>query len=428
MARLRFVHAADLHLDSPFRGIRSEAPEYVAESLRRATFDAYENIVSLCIREQADALLVAGDIYDGADRSLRAQLKFVDGLTRLGTAGIRSFICHGNHDPLDGWEARLALPPGCERFGSEVSGGPVFPEEPQRAMVYGVSYPTREVRQNLAPLFQSMLVPLSAGFNLGLLHANVGGNPDHDSYAPCSVADLADAGLDYWALGHVHTCQVLRQERPTVVHPGNSQGRHPLETGERGVYLVEVDDYGAVSLDFRPVDVVRWETLAVDITGLEAAQELLDAVDYAVASLAEAAGGRPVVFRLSLTGRGSLHHWLRRPGTTGELLEQFNIQYANAQPWLWCERIQTETASPVDRQQVAQREDFTGDLARLSDQLRNDPAALAELRDLLRPLYSNSNAAAYLRSHLPPDGELLELLDAAEKECLASLVSEEDED
>ncbi len=429
MARLRFVHAADLHLDSPFRGIRSEAPEYVADSLRRATFDAYENIIALCLRESVDALLVAGDIYDGADRSLRAQLKFVDGLNRLDGAGIRSFICHGNHDPLDGWEARLSLPPGCVRFGPEVTGEPVFADEPERATVYGVSYPTREVRENLTPLFTQ--ASLDGGFGIGLLHANVGGNSNHDSYAPCSVTDLAETGLDYWALGHVHTRQVLRQERPTVVYPGNPQGRHPLETGERGVYLVEVDDYGAVSLEFSPVDMVRWETLEVGIAALEAEQELLDAVDSATAACADAAGGRSVVFRLALAGRGPLHLWLRSAGTVEELRERVNEQYApstsSGQAWLWCERIQADTASPVDREQVELREDFAGDLARLGGELRGDPAALGELRDALRVLYANSNAAPYLRNHLPSDEELLELLAAAEDECLASLVHEEDE-
>ena len=428
MTRLKFVHAADLHLDSPFRGIRSEAPDYVADTLRRATFDAYENIISLCLREGVDALLVAGDVYDGADRSLRAQLKFVDGLARLDGAGIRSFVCHGNHDPLDGWEARLSLPPGCVRFGPEVSGEPVFPGEPERAAVYGVSYPQRVVTENLALRFNGQV---SSGFSIGLLHCNVGGNTGHDNYSPCTVSDLAETAIDYWALGHVHTRQVLRQERPTVVYPGNPQGRHPLETGERGVYLVEVDDYGAVSLDFRPVDVVRWETLEVGIAGLDTEQELLDAVDSAVASCAEYAGGRSVVFRLTLAGRGPLHRWLRSPGTVDELRERVNEQYApstsSGQAWLWCERIQADTASPVDREQVALREDFAGDLARLGGELRDDPGALAELRDSLRSLYANSNAAPYLRSYLPSGEELMELLAAAEDECLASLVDEEDE-
>ncbi len=424
MARLRFIHAADLHLDSPFRGLRTEAPPHVAVAMQRATFEAYENIIGLCVREQVDALLVAGDVYDGADRSLRAQLKFVDGLNRLDAAGIRSFICHGNHDPLDGWEAQLDLPPRCVRFGPEVTGEPVFPEEPERATVYGISYPTREVRQNLSPRFAEAVA--GPGFNIGLLHANVGGNSDHDSYAPCSVIDLADTSINYWALGHVHTRQVLRPERPTVVYPGNPQGRHPGETSARGVYLVEVDDYGAVSLDFHPVDVVRWERLEVPIAGLETQQELLDAVDDAIAVCTDASGGRPVVYRLMFTGRGPLHLWLRRPGTAADLLEQINSQNAFADRWLWCERIQTDTASLVDRERAAGREDFVGDLARLSAVLLDDPNALDELRDELRVLFVNSNAGPYLRNHLPSDDVMRELLDAAMDECLAALVNEED--
>ena len=429
MARLRFVHAADLHLDSPFRGIRSEAPDYVADTLRRATFDAYENIIELCIRERADALLVAGDIYDGADRSLRAQLKFVDGLNRLDAAGIRSFVCHGNHDPLDGWEARLALPPGCVRFGPEVTGEPVFPDAPERAAVYGISYPRREVRENLSPLFRGLSVSNAGanGFNIGLLHANVGGHPDHDSYAPCSVADLADTGLDYWALGHVHTRQVLRQERPAVVYPGNSQGRHPLETGERGVYLVEVDDYGALRMEFYPVDVIRWETLDVGIAGMETEQELLNAVNAAADATLESAEGRSVITRLALTGRGSLHSSLRRGDTLDELLAQLNGRYAAARQWFWCERINRDTASPVDREQAAQRQDFVGDLARIGTELRENPDELATLRELLRPLYTNSNARQYLGSSaLPSDDELRELLATAEDECLSGLVADEE--
>ena len=424
MARLRFVHAADLHLDSPFRGIRSEAPVHVADALHRATFEAYENIISLCLRESVDALLVAGDIYDGADRSLRAQLKFVDGLNRLDEAGIRSFICHGNHDPLDGWEARLDLPPGCVRFGPEVTGVPVFPDEPERATVYGVSYPQQVVTDNLALRFQ---VHESSGFNVGLLHANVGGNSAHDNYSPCTVADLAATGIDYWALGHVHTRQVLRQERPAVVYPGNPQGRHPLESGPRGAYLVEVDDSGAIRMEFRAVDVVRWENVEVNISGLEAAQELLHAIDDAVALCAEGSEGRPVVFRLSLTGRGRLNRWIRSAGTLDDLLEQVHNQHTYAHPWLWCERIQVSTGSPVDRQQAALREDFVGDLARVSAAIQGDPAELEELRLQLRLLYTNSNARQYLgNSSLPSDDELRELLATAAAECLAGLVDDEE--
>ena len=425
MPKLRFVHAADLHLDSPFRGIRAQAPENVAQTLHRATFDAFENIINLCIREQVDALLVAGDVYDGADRSLRAQLKFVDGLKQLDSAGIRSFICHGNHDPLDGWEARLDLPAGCVRFGPDVTAEPVFPDEPQRATVYGISYPRREVRENLSPLFRQVVS--GSGFNIGLLHANVGGDPNHDSYSPCSVADLEIAPIDYWALGHVHTRQALREQGPAVVYPGNPQGRHPGETGARGVYLVEVEDSGPPRLEFHAMDVVRWETLSLDIAGLETEQALIDAVSDRAESALEASEGRPVVFRLALAGRGTMHRWLRREDTVDDLLEQLNSRYANSNPWLWCERIQLDTASPVDREQAARREDFTGDLARLCTELRENPEALVELQESLQELYGASRARRYLNGFLPDGPELLEILTAAEAECLAELVGEEDE-
>ena len=423
MSKLRFVHAADLHLDSPFSGLRAVAPDEVSSTLRRATFDVYDNIVDLCIEERVDALLVAGDVYDGADRSLRAQLKFVDGLRRLDEAGIRSFICHGNHDPLDGWEARLDLPDGCVRFGPDVTGEPVFPKDPERATVYGISYPQRDVRENLSPRFRDLP---NGGFKIGLLHANVGGNTDHESYAPCTVSDLEETSIDYWALGHVHTRAVLRGQNPAIVYPGNPQGRHPNEPGERGVYLVEVDESGVVDLEFRAVDVVRWETREVDIAGLGDEQRVLDAVYGVADSALDGAGVRPVVLRLVLTGRGAMDRWLRRPGTLDDVLDRLNGEYAGGRPWLWCERIQLETGSPVDREQVMRREDFASDLARLVDELVRNPEALDQLRQPLRDLYETQRARRYLRELLPGDEELREIIAAAEEECLAELSDEGD--
>ena len=166
--------------------------------------------------------------------------------------------------------------------------------------MYGISYPRREVRENLLPLFRPAVS--GGGFNIGLLHANVGCNPNHDSYSPCSVADLEGARIDYWALGHVHTRQVLRDQGPTVVYPGNPQGRHPFETGVRRGYLVEVDDSGAPQLEFHTVDVVRWEIVSVDIAGLETEQALIDAISNRVESVLAESDGRPVVFRLALPG------------------------------------------------------------------------------------------------------------------------------
>ena len=423
MPLIRFVHAADLHLDSPFVGIRSVDAD-IASVLAEATFKAYDNIIDICIREQVDALLVAGDVFDGADRSLRAQLRFVDGLRRLDEAGIRSFVCHGNHDPLDGWESRLELPPGCHRFGPQVEHVPVFPEAPERVVVHGVSYPQREVRENLIPSFEK------AGpgpFHIGLIHANVDNNTAHDPYAPCSLSDLVETGYDYWALGHVHTREILRESGPTVVYPGNSQGRHVNEAGARGVYVVEVSDVREVHVEFRAVDVVRWESAEISITDLETEQQLLDAIDDRLTTLQIEADDRHLVVRLSLTGSGGLHSTLMRPNYVEEMLEDVNAQWRSRSPFIWCERIEHSTAPAFDRDKRAMGSDFVADLLRLSDAVRLDQAALGEMNGMLDELYSGGNPGRYLRGNAPTIEDMNQLVAEAEALCLAELMEEDAE-
>ena len=193
-----------------------------------------------------------------------------------------------------------------------------------------------------------------------------------------------------------------------------------------GVYLVEMDQDSTARLEFHPVDIVRWDTQERDITGLETEHQVLDAIGELAYTALEAAEGLSVVLRMALTGRGPMHRFLRQPESVSAILEQLNEQYANAEPWLWCDRLQVDTASSVDREQVARQEDFTGDLVRLASEMQASPSALAELRELLRELFLTSNASSHLRSFLPSDDELRELLTTAEDECLAALVDDED--
>ena len=420
--RLRFVHAADLHLDSPFTGLKSAAPDNVARLLYEATFDAYTNIIDLCISERVDALLVAGDIYDSADRSFRAQHRFIAGLQQLDNAGIRSFVCHGNHDPLDGWEARLDYPPSCHRFGSEFEAVPVFADEPDRAVVHGISYPTRDVYDNLA----LRLGWVDDGpFSIGLMHANVDNNPGHDLYAPCSLDDLVRSGIDYWALGHVHTRQVLSERSPTVVYPGNSQGRHPNETGARGAYLVEVDDDRSVQMEFRAMDTVRWERTRIDIGAIETEQELLDALDERMLLLLDTADGRPVIARVTLSGRGELHRFLRRAYSAAAMTENLNENWVSRTPFLWCERIDVETASPFDRSARLAGSDFLAEALRAVDQAKDDPELLSRLSDGIPDLFEHRRFRAHLPGSAPADEEVAVLIDEAEA-IIVDLLAEDD--
>lgn len=405
----RFVHAADLHLDSPFSGLSGSAPEGVAEILRNATFQAYEAIIELCIDERAEALLIAGDIYDGADRSLRAQRRFIGGLDRLHQAGIRSFVCHGNHDPLDGWEAGLNVPGSCHRFGASIEGVPYDSADPSRGTVYGMSYPRQAVKENIARHFRRDRV---GGIAIGLLHCNVGNDTGHEPYAPCTLADLEATGMDYWALGHVHTAQVLRPQSPAIVYPGNPQGRHPNETGPRGVYLVNIDDAGRVSVEPRYVDVVRWETLTVSIDGLSVFQDLLDLIETAVNNALEQADGRHLLYRLVLSGNGELHADLQRSGVLEDIRSAHNELLGS--PFAWCGRIESQTRPVFDRQQAIEAGDFLSEVLALVDSAREDPGLQSELAEGLDPFYNHNQARKYLKDARPSGDEFGQLLTEAE--------------
>jgi DNA repair protein SbcD/Mre11 len=418
MPRLRFVHAADLHLDSPFHGLRSVNPD-IGQILQQATFQAYTNIIELCMDEQVDALLVAGDIYDGADRSLQAQLRFYQGLGKLNDAGIASFICHGNHDPLNSWLAQLKRPPLSRQFRETVEAVPLDPGAPERAIIYGFSYPRRDVTSNIAKTFRH---DRERGFAIGLLHANVGGDTDHANYAPCTLEDLAATDIDYWALGHIHKHRVLQHQEPIVVYPGNPQGRHPNETGERGVYFVEVDDNGHVTLQFRSVDVVRWEAVTMDISDMDNDQDLVDLLPQRLED-AVAAAERSVICRVRLVGRGPLHRTLQRDGYLESLRIALNGTGEQRLPFFWCERVVDATMAPLDREARRQAGDFLGTVLRSIDSLRDDPNELTDIRKTIDDLFKSTRFRKYF-----PDGyndtDLINLLRDAEEHIVTALVDE----
>lgn len=423
MSLLRFVHAADLHLDSPFSGLKANAPSNVAEALQKATFEAYENIIDLCIAEQVDALLVAGDIFDSADRSLRAQRAFVSGLEQLHEAGVRSFICHGNHDPLDGWEAQLTYPPSCHRFGRQFECVPVIEQSPETAVVYGISYPVREVRENLVEQLGKVD---SSPFSIGLLHANVGGNTDHDAYAPCTLSDLEQSGVDYWALGHVHARQILREGGPTIVYPGNPQGKNPTETGTKGVFLVNVDDNANIDLEFQCTDAVRWVHLKLDISELQTEQELLDEIGELVQEALTEAQFRSVVARLTLSGRGPLSDSLRQANFIDDVRSSINEDWSDRSPFAWCERIENRSAAPFNRRERMAGSDFLAEFLRLCDRAKAD----LQLQDQLRASFNDLLEHRRYRRDLPEDllteTDLPALIDEAELVALDLLTSDEE--
>ena len=426
MHNFSFIHAADLHLDSPFRGITTEST-MVANALRSATFEAYKNLIDRCIREKVDFLVIAGDVYDGADRSVRAQLCFLDGLKTLCDHGIPAYVVHGNHDPLDGWASTIDWPDNVTIFGGEhvetyrveVDGEPI-------AVVSGLSYKQRREHRNLAKQFT---LDESGLFQIGLLHCNCGGSTGHEDYAPCRLEDLTQKGINYWALGHVHERQILCSD-PYVVYSGNIQGRSIRESGRRGCYLVHVENGVTVDLEFLQLNAVIWCSSSVSIETIRSLDGLERTISQECEDLSKAASGQPVVCRLELTGRGPLYNELRRDNTLPEILERAQLEGLSSDPFVWLQKLEMRCLPEIDFEKRREMDDLLGQVLRKCEDYRRlgieNGKDRQNLIDLLKPalngLYGNSRAAKVLD---PLSAEaLLQILDEAELLCVDLLDSE----
>jgi exonuclease SbcD len=377
--RFSFIHAADLHLDSPLTGL-GQAPH--AEALKDATLAAFDAVVARALACDAAFVVLAGDLYDGPEHGLRAQLRFQAGLERLSERGVEVFIAHGNHDPKGGrWDLIRRWPPGVHVFPPglpatrEVTrGGAVL------ARVHGVSYAERHTQDNLARRF-----PRGApdALDVAVLHCNVGGDPNHGDYAPCTLDDLLVSGLDYWALGHVHRHRVLARGPTWVVYPGCTQGRgfKPGEVGPKGAVEVVVD--GGAVVDVLPfsTDRVRFLEVEVDIAPLADAGDLQRALDAAARRLAAANPDVTLALRGRLTGRGGLHARLRPVSARQELLAELS---RDADAWVWT-ALDDQTAPLLDLGRLRQRDDLLAAILETSDRWGASglPASLRE--ELLRP-------------------------------------------
>ncbi|MBM3259393.1 MAG: DNA repair exonuclease [Candidatus Sericytochromatia bacterium] len=325
MSSFTFVHAADLHLDTPFKGVSRIAPR-MAEALRDASLEAWDALVALCLREQAAFLLLAGDLHDGHMRGLRAHARLRSGLDQLVREGCQVFIVRGNHDARDEVEDRLPLPEGVHVFPA---GDPTAVAVRQGtrilATVHGVSHGGPAEHANLAVRFPR---PVGPGPHLALLHANLGREAEHAPYAPCSTWDLAMSGHDYWALGHIHRRQVRREGRAWLVYPGNLQGRSPKpsECGPKGAMVCRVREGIIAEPEFVALD--RWRFVSERLVlppdaDLAAVQRLLgEAAEAAIAQ----SEGRGLLLRLALEGAAAVARELLRPGLAASLRQVLDDQ------------------------------------------------------------------------------------------------------
>ncbi len=338
MPRFRFLHAADLHLDSPLVGLakKSAAAAARVEEASRRAFDA---LVDLAIAEDCAFVLIAGDLFDGEWRHYGTGVHFAGQMAKLAEAGIAVFVIFGNHDAENRFLSRLDFSDNVRRFASERPQTHVI--ETLDVAVHGQSFARRDVTDNLAAAYPP---PIAGAFNIGLLHTACGGREGHASYAPCTVEQLRNHGYDYWALGHVHTREVLC-ERPAIVFPGNIQGRNPRERGPKGATLVTVEDGAITDLVHRDLDVLRFHEEAIDVAGAATSEDLRSLLRAGLTRAAAAGAGRPVALRLRLVGAGPLHDDLSR--RRAMIAEEVETLAAADGHDLWLEKLVIATSPPT---------------------------------------------------------------------------------
>ncbi|MDX8449919.1 metallophosphoesterase family protein [Mesorhizobium captivum] len=333
----RFVHTADIHLDSPLRSLALRNPE-LAELVGDASRQAFISIVDLCLAERVDALVIAGDLYDGDQTSMKTARFLASQMTRLHQAGIRVYMIRGNHDAISRISKQLALPDTVTIFGGRaqyvVQSGAGL-----EVAFHGLSFANPKAPENLLPKYAG---PQEGAANIGIMHTSLAGSPGHDVYAPCSVADLQGHGFDYWALGHIHIRQVY-PGASTLVMPGIPQGRDINEAGEKSATLVTLRDDRSVEIEERLTSVAQFERVSIDLTGALEWNEAIARIRLGLEQSRAAARSRYLVARLSLTGTSALSWTMIRDRDLAVAeAEQAAEQVGNT----WVEKVELDLSAP----------------------------------------------------------------------------------
>jgi DNA repair protein SbcD/Mre11 len=295
-----FLHAADIHLDSPLVGLErhGDAP---AEELRGASRRAFRNLVDLAVEEHVACVLLAGDLYDGDWKDYNTGLFFAQQMALLKDERIPVYIVAGNHDAANQFTKSLRTPENVTRFSTARAETALL--DTCDLAIHGRGFATRAVDEDLSASYP----PYAPGrFNVGLLHTSLNGRDGHAPYAPCSLDGLRSKHYQYWALGHVHMREEVCRD-PWVVFPGNIQGRHVRETGPKGCTLVTVNDGEVTDVRDRRLDVLRWSRCPVDLSGAATRDEVLDRVGRALEHEMSTSDGRLLALRLDLRGDTRAH-------------------------------------------------------------------------------------------------------------------------
>ncbi len=420
----KFLHAADIHLDSPLLAL-SKYPGAPVEKIRLATREALANLVRLAIDEDVAFVVIAGDVYDGDWDDYNTGHYFNAQMTKLASAKIPVYLISGNHDAQNKMTRTLHLPENVHQFPTDAPASIRLQHVP--VSLHAQGFATQSVKHDL-----SLSYPASdAGrFNIGILHTSVAGYEGHDDYAPCTLPGLCSKGYEYWALGHIHKREILRERHPMIAFPGNIQGRHIRESGAKGCLLVEVDDNNHITRhSFQPLDTFRWELCYVNLSQIKESQDLLAQLGEHLSNIAANSEGRPSAVRVMLTGACSMHdelfarqsHWM-------EQIRAVAMQQGGDN--LWVEKVKFKTTPVKAQRDLAELDGPIAELSACIKEWMASETKLLELKEMLTEVKRKVPAVLLQGEEGLPLDDLAWLkstLEDVEKLAIGRLLSQEDE-
>lgn len=381
------LHTADIHLDSPLRSLALRS-EGLREQVQTATRTALTRLVDHALGHAVDGVLIAGDLYDGTERSAKTAAFLTTQFDRLAAAGIEVFVIKGNHDAQSPITGEIALPANVHVFDGHGGRRQLGKTD---IWIHGVSFSDKHAPDSLVPKFGK---PVAGAVNIGMLHTSLAGAAGHDPYAPCSVADLAATGFDYWALGHVHG-RMVHSQTPWVVMPGMPQGRDIGEAGPKSATLLTIEG-GTITVDEIPTSAIEFTALTVDMAGVEDEAALRDILRARLAATAAERGSDHAIMRVTLVGPTALCWNVRRDR---DFWTEALHEMAHETGCLWIEKIELDLTEAVTDE--AAGSDAASTLHGLMDDVRGDDRfreqALAEVETILGRLPRDR------RIHLAPD-------------------------
>lgn len=395
--KFTFLHAADLHLGSPLAGLAAK-DEVLARRFSAASREAFTDLITRSIESGVRFAVISGDVYDGEWRDNSIGLFFNREIARLARADIRVLMVKGNHDAASVVTKTIALPRTVTEFPTAKAKTALLDE--LKVAVHGRSFQERTASENYALTYPD---PVPGYFNIGVLHTSCDGRPPHATYAPCTVQELAARNYQYWALGHVHTHEILCRD-PWIVYPGNLQGRNVRECGRKGAVLVDVVDGHVAGAPRRlVVDRARWLSIRIDLTGIEQEAEALTAISDAVRSACSEAKNCLLAVRVTLVGPTSLHRRLKADAR--RFAEEVQAIGNHSHEDLFLERLRVETSEP---NAVDVANPSTLDPVALLEGVTDDPEVKRQAREVVAAMMAKMPAG--LDWDGPPPTETVDAL------------------